>query len=177
MRTMVGLAMVGVASMAFAAKARPALIDLPPALSGYRAWEPLMDEPKPVPMSLWIRCIRVTPAEWAEARKQHGPHTQRYIKVYGNPPAAEGLLHGSGAELPYGAIVAKEKLPVSADAAPDGIGFMIRHRPPEFSATDGWEFLYLPSSGDKRQTHEACAACHRHAPEGTYYFGSYPAKK
>ena len=177
MRTVVALAVVGVASMALSAKPAPVLIDVPPALAGYRAWAPLMDEPQPVPMSLWIRCAIVTQTEWAEARKRHGPHTERYIKVYGNPRAADGILRGSGGVLPYGAIIAKEKLPVSPNAAPDGIGFMIRHRPPEFAATDGWEFVYLPPSGDKRETHEACAGCHRNAPAGTYYFGRYPAKK
>jgi len=63
---------------------------------------------------------------------------------------------------------------MSADASPDGIGFMIRHAAPAYGSTDGWEFLYFPSSGDRRQTHEACAACHRRAPSESYVFGTYP---
>jgi hypothetical protein len=105
---------------------------------------------------------------------EHGPHTERYIRVYANPPAAKGMAQAKGVALPSGSIIAKENLPVSPGAPADGVGFMIRHALPAFAATDGWEFVYAPSSGDRQETHQACAACHRSAPGHTYIFGSYP---
>jgi hypothetical protein len=168
------LPIVLAALVGFAAKPVPAPIALPSELATYKTWAQLLREPQPVPMSLWIRCARVTPADWAEARKEHGPHTERYIRVYGNPTAAKAMALAKGVALPYGSIIAKEKLPVAPDAAADGIGFMIRHPPPAFAATDGWEFGYAPSSGNRQETHQACAACHRSAPGQTYVFGSYP---
>lgn len=177
MRSRHGLAILGAALAALAAKSAPGTISLPSELVFYRAWNQLLKEPQPVSMDLWFRCASVTPGDLAEARKERGRHTERYIRVYGNPQASQGLAQGTSAALPYGSILAKEKVPVSPDASADGIGFMIRHAPPEFAKTDGWEFIYAPSSGDPRQTHETCVACHRGAPGGTYIFGSYPLKK
>ena len=169
------VAILGAALMGVAATSGPVLTDLPPTLAAYRGWVQLLKEPQPVPMELWIRCARVSQADWAEARRKHGPHTERYIRVYGNPQATRGLLQPRGSSLPYGSIIAKEKLPASPDAQADGVGFMIRHAPPAFAATSGWEFVYRPSSGNERQTHEACAACHRSVPG--YVFGQYPVKQ
>jgi hypothetical protein len=155
----------------------PAPIALPSNLAAYKTWVPLLKEAQPVPVGLWIRCAQVTAADWEEARKEHGPHTHRYIRVYGNPTAAEAMARAESGALPYGSIIAKEKLAVSPEASADGVGFMIRHAPPAFASTDGWEFVFAPSSGDQRETHQACAACHRNAPGHTYVFGTYPVSK
>jgi hypothetical protein len=176
MRRRLALPIALVAFVGLGASPEPAPIPLPQQLAPYRTWVPLLKEPQAVPMSLWIRCARVTPADWAEARKEHGPHTERYIRVYGNPTAAKSIAQAL-ASLPYGSIIAKEKLPVSRDARPDGVGFMVRHVPPAFAETNGWEFVYAPSSGNGQETHLACAACHRNAPGNTYVFGSYPVAR
>ncbi len=157
------------------AQQKPALSGgLPPELAPYRNWIQLLKYPRPVPARLWLQCAPVTEADLEAARKEYGPHTFRYITVLGNERAAKSLAQSTPGPLPVGSIIAKEKQPVSPDAAPDGIGFMIRRAAPAFAETDGWEFLFFPASGDRKQTHDACAACHRSAPSGNYVFGSYP---
>jgi hypothetical protein len=44
----------------------------------------------------------------------------------------------------------------------------------QFRQSGGWEFMYFPSAGDARVTHEACAECHRTAATKDYVFGDYP---
>jgi len=110
-------------------------------------------------------------ADWSAARHTSGPHTQRYIMVYGTSTVAPAF---SG-RRPFapGTVIAKEKLLDSRGGLAEGVAFMIKRQGPEFRDTDGWEFLYFPPAGDKQRTHEQCAACHRAAPKD-YVFGDYP---
>jgi hypothetical protein len=149
---------------------------LPPELAAYRNWVALVSEPRLVPLEFWFRCAPTTAADWAEARTKYGPHTQRYIRVYGNQKAADTVARPKPGPLPTGSMIAKEKL-VTMEGSPEGLGFMIRRATPEFAATDGWEFLYFPASGDRDKTHQECASCHRRAPSGNYVFGLYAHKQ
>jgi hypothetical protein len=125
-------------------------------------------------MELWIRCMAPTPADWDAARKRYGPHTERFIRVYGNPTAVEAASKSGRPVWPVGSILVKEKLPTSPHASPDGVAFMVRHLESEFPDDGGWEFLYFPSSAGHQQTQQACASCHRSAPTKDYVFGQYP---
>ncbi|MEA2326221.1 MAG: hypothetical protein QOE68_1180 [Thermoanaerobaculia bacterium] len=73
------------------AGARKVDLGLPPALAGYREWTQLIKVPYEVPLELWIRCVAPTPKDWESARARYGPHAERFIRVYGNPPVARSL--------------------------------------------------------------------------------------
>jgi hypothetical protein len=164
----IGIAILG---MGLAPPAAPLV--LPPDLAGYRQWTALLKQPLGVSERLWAQCMAPTPAQWASQTAKHGPHTQHYIRVYANPPAAARLASGERGALPVGAIVAKEKLGLSPDGAPAGVAFMIKRAGRAFAESGGWEFAYFPDSGDSRRTHRACAACHQ-AASSDYVFGPYP---
>jgi hypothetical protein len=151
-------------------------VPVPSELAGYRSWTGIADATHLVPLEFFFRCSPTSAAEWAEARKKYGPHTQRYVRVYGNKNAGEALTRPEPGVPPPGSMIAKEKL-VTMEGSPEGIGFMIRRATPEFAATDGWEFLYFPASGDRKKTHDECASCHRRAPSGNYVFGLYARKE
>jgi hypothetical protein len=147
-------------------------LGLPDEFVSYRAWPLLLKTPHQVPLELAIRCAAPKPADWAEAMKKHGPHTQRYVRVFANPVAAAALR--AGGPLPVGSVIAKDKLVDPQDDTPEGVGLMVKRPDARLGATGGWEFLYFPAVGDRRETHEHCAACHRAATMTDYVFGSYP---
>jgi len=148
-------------------------LGLPAGLAEYRTWAPLTKEPQAVPLALWLQCAAVTSDQRAAAYKAHGPHAERYIRVYANPSALQPLRSTLARTFPTGAVIAKEKLVQAADTAARGIAFMVKREGKAFSDTGGWEFRYFPGVGDMRQTHEACAACHRAAAGNDYVLGNY----
>jgi hypothetical protein len=148
-------------------------LGLPPDLAEYRTWAPLTKEARAVPLALWLQCAAVTSDQRTAAHKEHGPHAERYIRVYANPSALQPLRSTVARTFPTGAVIAKEKILQAADTAASGVAFMVKREGKAFSDTGGWEFRYFPSVGDVRQTHEACAGCHRSAPGNAYVLGTY----
>ena len=148
-------------------------IQLPEALRGYAKWSEVLQTPLPVPEEFWFRCMPTTAADWSAAREKHGPHTQRYIRVYANDAARAALAATKDTQFPAGAVLVKEKRLGAPSAAPEGLAFMIKRTSGSFAATNGWEFLYFPAAGDARRTHDACARCHQSAARD-YVFGKYP---
>jgi hypothetical protein len=150
-------------------------LGLPAEFAGYRQWTQLLKSPYQVPMELWALCRAPTPADWGAARQKYGPHTERFIRVYGNQAAVAAISDREKEALPTGSRNRKkEKFSRSPHGAPEGVAFMIKRKASQFPTTAGWEFLYFPSSGDDRRTHEACASCHRAAAPNDYVFGHYP---
>lgn len=164
------LAMTLLVLASTSAPAAVADLGMPPAFASYRSWRPLLAKPHPVSLQLWLRCMRPTPADWEAERRRVGPHAERYIMVYGSPPASKAA--SARQPFPPGAIIAKAKLR-SPGEAPDGVAFMIKDPDGGFKDSGGWEFLYYPASGDRRATHDQCASCHRNAKRD-YVFGAYP---
>jgi mono/diheme cytochrome c family protein len=115
-----------------------------------------------------------TPADWAQAREKHGPHTAHYIQVYGNPIAIETFGKGQGRLFPPGTVIVKEKLMASPQGMVAGVAFMMKRGTPQFASTGGWEFAYYPRSGESASL-QACAACHRSAASKDFVFGQYPS--
>jgi hypothetical protein len=113
------------------------------------------------------------PADWAQAREKHGPHTEHYIQVYANPVATQTFGKGKGRLFPAGAVIVKEKL-MDSQGAVAGVAFMMKRGTPQFANTGGWEFAYYPRSGDSASL-KACADCHRSAASKDYIFGQYPS--
>jgi hypothetical protein len=148
-------------------------LGLPSDLAAYRQWAQPLKSPYPVPLELWTLCRTPTAARWAAAREKQGPHVGRFIRVYGNAAAVAAFSSLENRPFPPGAVIAKEKLSGSPDGVLEGVGFMVKRKDSEFSKSAGWEFLYFPHSGDNRRTQEACATCHRAAPND-FIFGHYP---
>jgi hypothetical protein len=148
-------------------------LGLPAGLADYRTWAPLTKEPQAVPLALWLQCAAATRDQRTAAYKEHGPHAERYIRVYANPSALQPLRSTFARTFPIGAVIAKEKIAQAGDAVASGVAFMVKRDGRAFGDTGGWEFLYFPSVGDVRQTHEACAACHRSAAGNDYVLGNY----
>ena len=149
-------------------------LKLPVDLANYKEWRALLQSPEPVPLELWLRCMTSTPADWAQAREKHGPHTDHYIQVYANQIAAQTLRGSKAGLFPTGAAIAKEKLMDSPQGTVAGVAFMIKRGTPQFSRTGGWEFAYYPGSGESASI-QACASCHRTVASKDYVFGKYPS--
>jgi hypothetical protein len=149
-------------------------LGLPDEFASYRTWPQLLKTPHQVPLELALRCAAPKPEDWALAARKHGPHTQRFIRVYANPKAVTALR--AGQSLPVGSVIAKDKLVNAQDETPEGVGLMVRRSDAKLAATGGWEFLYFPAGGSRQETHEQCAGCHRAARASDCVFGSYPAQ-
>lgn len=147
-----------------------ASVELPAELATYPTWQRLLQRPHEAPYSQWILCGSPTTDQRETALKQAGPHAQRYIMVYGNPQ----VMASSRQPFAPGAVIAKEKLLRSDGMVPEGVAFMIKRGKSEFPDTNGWEFTFYPSAGDRQKTHEQCASCHRSAAAKDYVFGKYP---
>ena len=66
-------------------------LGLPPEFAGYRQWSQLLKSPYQVPMELWVLCRAPATVDWAAAREKYGPHTERFIRVYGNAEAVAAV--------------------------------------------------------------------------------------
>ena len=106
--------------------------------------------------------------------RKYGPHTEHFIRVYGNQAATQAASAHERRSFPIGAVIAKEKFSSSPHGPAEGVAFMLKRETAQFPETGGWEFVYYPASGEARHTHEACAVCHRAAASTDYVFGQYP---
>jgi hypothetical protein len=155
-------------------RAMPDQLNLPAGLAKYKEWKTLLPSPTPVPFDLWIRCIAPTPADWTQARKRYGLHSEHYIQVYANLLAVQTIISAKGEPFPTGAVIAKEKLLDSPEGNVTGVAFMIKRGTPQFASAGGWEFSYYPRSGDSASAQD-CATCHRSVASKDYVFGQYPS--
>jgi hypothetical protein len=152
--------------------ATPAASPMPVA-GEFRTWKALLKEPRPVPLELWTRCVAAGAADREKLRATHGPHAQRFVRVYANAFAVDGLARQPPL-LPTGAVIVKEKLTAADAAEPVGVAFMVKHKPTEFTDSGNWEFRFEPPGPDPAQTHRECAACHRaSAASRDYVLGAY----
>lgn len=172
-RVVAVVAVIGAVCLGLLASEPNAQLGLPAELAGYRDWSPLLKTPYQVPRELAARCMPPTAASRAADREKYGPHTERYIKVFGNKVAFDAVSAAERRAFPPGSVIVKEKLATAESSAAGGVAFMVKHKPPEFADSGGWEFLYFPA-GDARGTQESCAACHRGATSKDYVFGLYP---
>ncbi len=141
---------------------------LPARLAGYRSWT-MTAEPRLVPQEFTVACA--PPSLFEERRKRYGPHYSRWIRVYANASAASAMQQRKLTDFPVGSIIAKEKLLDPTDSSPDGLAFMIKHGKGEFTASDGWEFLYYPST-EEAGAYDSCVTCHRAGAKRDYVFGT-----
>jgi hypothetical protein len=139
------LAGLAVIIVGFAAVGTGPLRSLPPELSRYRTWQ--AGEVHAVSTPLAILCQAPPEKELARRRSElqraHGPHAERYLRVFHNPTAS---LAGGNSEstYPIGSIIAKEKLVDPYARRAEAVAFMIK-RAPGYSANSGdWEFRYFP---------------------------------
>ena len=154
------------------ASAPKGTLSIPSALVDYASWTELTPGPRLMPYELTVLCM---PAAMRpdEARKSHGPHANLWASVYANPAALATLKTKTSTGFPAGAIIAKEKRRHREDGTPEGVAFMIKHRKGEFADSDGWEFVYFPSLGN-RSSYARCVSCHRSGASKDYVFSTLP---
>jgi hypothetical protein len=155
-----------------AATAPKGTMNIPSALADYPSWTELTPGPRLMPYELTLLCMppSVRPVE---ARKTHGPHANLWAAVYANPIALATLQTKSSTDFPAGAIIVKEKRRQREDRTPEGVAFMIKHPKGEFVDSDGWEFVYYPSPGN-RSSYARCVSCHRSGASKDYVFSIFP---
>jgi hypothetical protein len=154
------------------ATAPKAIMSIPSALAEYSSWTELTPGPRLMPYELTVLCMPST-TRAADARKTHGPHANLWAAVYANPAALATLQAKNSADFPAGAIIAKEKRRHREDGTPEGVAFMIKHPKGEFANSDGWEFVYFPSPGN-RSSYARCVSCHRSGAPKDYVFSILP---
>jgi hypothetical protein len=151
-------------------------ITIPSALAKYSSWTELTPGPRLMPYELSMLCMPATAARPANARKTHGPHANLWAAVYANPAALATLQAKNSTGFPAGAIIAKEKRRQREDGTPEGVAFMIKHPKGEFARSNGWEFVYFPSPGN-RSSYAHCVSCHRSGASKDYVFSTLSASK
>jgi hypothetical protein len=155
------------------ASAPKGAMSIPSALADYAAWTELTPGPRLMPYELSVLCVPATAGQSEQARRTHGPHADLWAAVYANPAALATLKAKNSTDFPAGAIIAKEKRRQREDRSPEGVAFMIKHPKGEFVGSDGWEFLYYPSPGN-RSNYVRCVSCHRSGASKDYVFSSLP---
>jgi hypothetical protein len=165
-------AATGLLLMASATAPKGAM-SIPSALAEYPSWTELTPGPRLMPYELTVLCMPATADQSEQARKSHGPHANLWAAVYANPAALATLKTKNSTDFPAGAIIAKEKRRQREDRTPEGVAFMIKHPKGEFADSDGWEFVYYPSPGN-RSSYARCVSCHRSGASKDYVFSTLP---
>ena len=94
--------------------------ELPAELKDYRSWKKLLEKPRPVSLSFSGLCATIAQKQADEARKTHGPHAQRFIQLYLNKQAADGMAAKGEHRFPVGSVIMKEKQASSNGTRPTG---------------------------------------------------------
>jgi hypothetical protein len=163
-------ALVLVGSLALLGAAERPALSVPASLAAYRSWWQPHKQPVAVPTQLWELCV-------APSIKSHGPHVDRFLRLYINQIGQAAFRDGLGS-FPQGTVIAKEKLAAADSKAPEGIGMMVKHASPSsFDSTGGWQFLYYPEAGTRDQVQEHCARCHASAKGRDYVFSRLGSKQ
>ncbi len=170
MRTTWLLALITGAGVLCGLPAPAADLGIPTPFAAYRSWKLLTLSPQPIPYQLAQLCAAAVSA--LPKATDHGPHANRWVMVYANLAADAARADAGVAKYPVGAMIAKEKRATAGATHPEGVAFMVKHRKGEFTASDGWEFLYFPSAG-KNANYDGCISCHRARAAKDYVFGSY----
>jgi hypothetical protein len=144
---------------------------LPAHLTGYRAWRAGDVHAVSIPLS--ILCVALPEKELArrreEALRAHGPHAERYLRVFANPVAAKAARETIATrEFPQGSILAKEKLLDPYATKAEGVAFMIKRAPGTFPKSNDWEFRYYPEP--RGASYSGCIECHRTGASKDYVF-------
>jgi hypothetical protein len=146
--------------IAVTAHGQSTILNLPTSLAGYRAW--WSSEVHAVSIPLSMLCAALPEQEFrrrrAEALRAHGPHAERYLRVYANPTARSTDQTPTAKAFPVGSIIAKEKLADPQAAKADGVAFMIKHPPGTFPSSGDWEFRYYPET--RGASYTGCIQCH-----------------
>ena len=144
---------------------------LPPQLAGYRAWQ--AGDVHAVSTPLSILCAALPPKELARRREElqraHGPHAERYLRVFANATASAAAREAMAKTFPPGSVVAKEKLADPYAAHPEAVAFMIKHAPGTYPGSGDWEFRYYPEA--RGAEYSGCIECHRTGASRDYVFG------
>jgi hypothetical protein len=148
-------------------------MSIPSALADYSSWTELTPGPRLMPYELTTLCMPAAVPRPEQVRKTHGPHANLWASVYANPAALETLKTKTSTRFPAGAIIVKEKRRKREDHAPEGVAFMIKHLEGELKESDGWEFVYYPSPGN-RSSYARCVSCHRSGALKDYVFSTVP---
>jgi hypothetical protein len=156
-------ALLVVTSCALLGAAERPAPSVPASLAAYRSWWQPQEQPVAVPTQLWELCV-------APSIRSHGPHVDRFVRLYINPIGQAAFRDGSSS-FPEGTVIAKEKLLAADSQNPEGIGVMVKHASTSaFSSSGGWQFLYFPEAGTRAQVQEHCARCHQNADKRDYVF-------
>ena len=150
--------LLGALSLAAAGTSLPR--GLPASLTGYRAWQAGDIHAVSTPLS--ILCAALPEKELArrreEARRAHGPHAERYLRVFANPTAARAARgNGTAGSFPQGSILAKEKLLDPYAKRAEGVAFMIKRAPGTLPESGDWEFRYYPQP--REASYSGCVEC------------------
>lgn len=161
-------------SGAVIATAMPGPTGLPVRLAGYRSWQAGSVHAVSLPLS--ILCVALPEEELARRRREaaqaHGPHAERYLRVYANARAA-AAAHESGEQpFPAGSIIAKEKLAGPA-AKPEAVAFMIKEPPGTSPESGDWTFRFYPEPA--KASYSGCVECHRAGASRDYVFSRLEA--
>src|SRR3954470_11525714 len=81
---------------------KPSTFHVSSALAAYRSWPQLLKVPYEVPLELYMRCVLPRPEDWEQATKKYGPHTRKFIRVYGNEVASKAFKEQR--QLPVGSV-------------------------------------------------------------------------
>ena len=159
---------------ALLAMATPAPGRLPAPLAAYRSWQAGRVHAVSPPLS--ILCVALPEEELvrrrAEAARAHGPHAERYLRVYANPRAAAAAREPGDQPFPAGSIIAKEKLAGPA-ATPEAVAFMIKEPPGTSPESGDWTFRFFPEPASASYT--GCVECHRGGASRDYVFSRWKA--
>jgi hypothetical protein len=133
----------------------------------YRRWLGATADAVDVPAG--SRCLEQTPGEIIHAQK---------IRIFVNPAGKESFWPKRSASFAPGSMILREAVDDGASPA-DGIRFaaMVKHAPPAFAASGGWQFV-LVGRADARTFYqdasESCYDCHRTQQTSDGVFATYP---
>ena len=143
-------------------------IGIPDSLADYRSWPEITAGPRRLPYELAVMCRAVTDAERTKILQMHGPHADRWARVFANETGWAALK--AKTDFASGSVIVKEKAKEQF-GEPEGVAFMIKHGKGEFAKSGGWEFRYYPAPAPGA-SYQRCVDCHRQGTTRDYVFST-----
>ena len=145
------------------------------AVESYREFIQMTDGPVLVDPQIAMLCAAPSDLHDEESRRAYGPHADAEVVIYMNESAARAF-RGSAESYPVGAVVVKEKQPLSSPTgySGEGVGGMIKRAPGYDPDHGDWEYFYRDTSTPLQHGPIAsCIQCHAAAAETDYVYGDW----
>jgi hypothetical protein len=153
-------------------------------IHGYKSWVRVNQKPHQVSSRIAMMCMAPTQeeiaAEAADPHLEAGEHPSlmrtRFVVVYVNKLAEQGMLHQNHPDYPQGSLIVKERLARPVDSVPELLTVMHKREKGYNPGHGDWEYMTLDGAGKQITAQgrlQKCESCHAEWKKTDYTSRAY----